>query len=992
MLGLSAAAAGLLAIPDPSASHKLVRRLSELRVGGLRFFHASASPFRKDQYTKTLQDTEVFMLTAAPDSEKRTKLHGLSAVGHNNLKDAAEDLNRLLLRHPFDAALINDLGVVHWGLGEKRPSEYLSALGLFERAAKLSPFAAAPRFNLAVAYKKLELHDLANQAREEYLRVENSDFWEQELSDDPRGEADLIDALQKELQAGRMQQANAFLDRYPTVYRAMALDLALNPKETDGLPRIAEFALEYYAGQGDETMRAILASLKTGSSRQVWHARKLVQEGTAAYFQSKIGESLRFYDRARASLPVGASFDELWIKLKRADSLLRSTREIDVKTSLRLLNEVVEKARERKWRWLVGQALVSKGVGSMTSRNQDEIVPILKEGVNTLLSVDAKRDSARALNYLATIYFLAGDFETSLSTAYSALRVTTSNDHVRLTQLYWLASLQVYRMGFGKYALSLAKQAVHHAESLPDSGFGAALLPFVAMIHADSGDLSSGERYLSQAREARDRLKDPYMQMTVDLSLNLVCGKIKSQTGHLKEAAECLNDNLKLLSGQPKPDPYFYPQTLVQLARINTEAGKIDRARMQFRQAADIVEENDAYFASDALRMPFENQRRNLYEAVIEFEYDYGGKDAAWSYAQIYRSKIFLEFMRQMNPGIARVIERADDRRKVHAEIPADVQVLEYVLLDNRLLVWLVSRDKFLSTEVPVKRSVLEAKVAGFLEKINARSSVEREAEDLYRLLIEPLESHLDPKRALVIIPDQALHRLNFPALRSSATKRFLVERYTVLESPNLTTLLSASPGVPSRSSIVAFGAQRDTTFAARELRELDSIYASISRFDREAALKPDFLKSLSEAHVLHYAGHSTDASDPLRSSILLDGDVEGPNSITAVDISRQKMPANSVVVLASCDSSVGNSRDGIGMRGLTSAFLISGAGSVVGSLWLVEARSTSDLVLQFHKEFARGRPVAEALRQAQLAFIKGGKHPYDWSGFVVTGNTSALQ
>ena len=114
---------------------------------------------------------------------------------------------------------------------------------------------------------------------------------------------------------------------------------------------------------------------------------------------------------------------------------------------------------------------------------------------------------------------------------------------------------------------------------------------------------------------------------------------------------------------------------------------------------------------------------------------------------------------------------------------------------------------------------------------------------------------------------------------------------------------------------------------------------------------------------------------------------------MTAVDISRRRMPANSVVVLASCDSSVGNSRDGIGMRGLTSAFLISGAGSVVGSLWLVEAESTSRLVLRFHQGFAgEGLPVAEALRNAQLAFIKEGAHPYYWSGFVVTGNTSALK
>jgi len=160
---------------------------------------------------------------------------------------------------------------------------------------------------------------------------------------------------------------------------------------------------------------------------------------------------------------------------------------------------------------------------------------------------------------------------------------------------------------------------------------------------------------------------------------------------------------------------------------------------------------------------------------------------------------------------------------------------------------------------------------------------------------------------------------------------------------------------------------------------------------------KPTFLKALNTAPIFHYAGHSaTDAVDPLRSSILLDGNRYGPNSVTAVDIAQQRLPNNALVVLSSCDSSVGNSRDGVGMRGLTSAFLIGGAGSVVGSLWPVEASSTADLMIRFHRGFATEQmAVAHALRKAQLTFLKSypeRSHPYYWSGFVVTGNFSALR
>jgi CHAT domain-containing protein len=513
------------------------------------------------------------------------------------------------------------------------------------------------------------------------------------------------------------------------------------------------------------------------------------------------------------------------------------------------------------------------------------------------------------------------------------------------------------------------------------------------MIHADYGDYSSAENYSTQARAARDRIERPEDQAVIDLELNLLCGQIRIGTGRLEEAEECLKRNLDLLSLQPKPPPDFFIQTLLELSKINAAHGRFDLARTQLRSATEVIENNDAYFAIAALRMSFENERRKLYEAAIEFEYNHDGKDAAWSYLRQYRSKLFLEFMRLMNPGIASIHSQVIRRGKIQTLIPSDLQVIEYVMLKDRLLIWLVSRDRFRSVEVEVSRADLEAKVGRFLERINNKGEVRPAAEELYTLLIEPIASQLDPKRTLAIIPDQALHRLNFPALYSATKKAFLIQEYTILESPNLATLLSGGGMPPSRGPAVAFGARTDNTGATRELRTLGQFYVGMQNFSGEAALKPAFLSSLGSASVFHYAGHSQDASDPLRSSVLLDGDREGPNSVTAVDISRRRMPPNSVVVLASCDSSVGNSRDGIGMRGLTSAFLISGAGSVVGSLWLVEAESTSRLVLQFHKGFAtERRPVAEALRNAQLAFIQEGAHPYYWSGFVVTGNTSALR
>jgi CHAT domain-containing protein len=296
-----------------------------------------------------------------------------------------------------------------------------------------------------------------------------------------------------------------------------------------------------------------------------------------------------------------------------------------------------------------------------------------------------------------------------------------------------------------------------------------------------------------------------------------------------------------------------------------------------------------------------------------------------------------------------------------------------------------------------VSRSALESEVQQTLEKLRNGESADSLLEDLGKVLVEPVAGMLDPARTIAIIPDRALHGLPFPALRRPGGREYLIQDFTIIVSPTLTHLLAAKGGRPQRDAIVGFGSQNNDSGETRELTALKDFYPKAMTVAGHRVEKTNFLAAMNTAPVFHYAGHSvTDAVDPLRSSILLDGNRKGPNSVTAVDISRQRLWNNAVVVLSSCDSSVGNSRDGVGMRGLTSAFLIGGAGSVVGSLWPVEASSTADLMIRFHRAFAAAQmPVAQALRSAQLDFIKEHperSHPYYWSGFVVTGNFSALR
>jgi CHAT domain-containing protein len=971
LLGLTAASVLLLWHSTPAYSNwQLVTALSDARVGDGQFFRSSGVPLEPQRYQELLLRSELALLTE-PDSLLNRRIKALIRASEGNLQAAASDLQELSDDYPYDPEIVNDLGVIYLSLARGNAGHYFRAAQAFDRSLRLTPGAAAPARNAALVYAKLGLNELA--------------------SEQPNDVPNLLEKLNKMLANPVVRPGFQLLTADVPQYRHAAATRLLNPNDDTPDQAVQYVAAYYMDTQRDPTFRAMLEPLRQPDREHVVKARTHVQSGIEAYRHGKLEEASNSYDMAStALLSERQSFDDLWIKLNRADVELRKD---NTRSAGDLLNLVIAQARLRDYKWLLGRALAAKSADPRLVMNYEELLLTLDEAVTILTAVDAPQDAARAMNYLATVYFVAGDFDKSLDMAYAALFVTPKSDHVRRAQLLVTAGIQLYRLGMQEYSIRVSKKAMFEATLAKNPLLVALTSSNLAEFDATKRDFQSAEKYFAVAAAAATQIEATAERERAHIALNLLCARIKISGGALSQAEQCLRKNAEIFEKTNGRVPYFVVQNLLHLAETHALQKRFDLARNDFRKAADVLEVDDAYLAAGGLRMSFENERRAFYEKAIAFEYDHGTSDNAWEYTQRYRSKLFLEFLGQLNPGVSSIRGAAVSRGRVQQRIPPKVQVIEYVALEDRLLIWLVSNKAITSTTVPVSRAELERKISDFLSRTRDKRAHQAVAQDLHRLLIEPIETQLQAGSTLALIPDQALHRLNFPALYSEAKKSYLIERFAILENPSLTSLLAEGTARPLRENAVAFGVQSDDTNATAELRSLQKVYSDIQTINGPSALKTAFLSALDTAGIFHYAGHSQDASDPLRSSVLLDGNIEGANSVTAIDISKHRMPPNSVVVLASCDSSVGNSRDGVGVRGLTSAFLISGAGSVVGSLWLVEANSTSKLVLAFHKSFAEDNlPVAEALRKAQLQFIAAGDHPYYWSGFVVTGNTSALQ
>lgn len=179
----------------------------------------------------------------------------------------------------------------------------------------------------------------------------------------------------------------------------------------------------------------------------------------------------------------------------------------------------------------------------------------------------------------------------------------------------------------------------------------------------------------------------------------------------------------------------------------------------------------------------------------------------------------------------------------------------------------------------------------------------------------------------------------------------------------------------------------------------------------REARVKQD----AGRYRILHFATHGLlDDGNPLYSSLLLASEAEGAAEDGRLE-ARELMDlplAADLVVLSACDTARGRIGAGEGVVGLAWSLLVAGSASTVVSQWEVDADSTSDLMIAFHRALRRTPPASAttatttatsattaprgvdgALRAAALAVMRDPRyrHPFYWAAFRVVGAPDAV-
>ena len=249
--------------------------------------------------------------------------------------------------------------------------------------------------------------------------------------------------------------------------------------------------------------------------------------------------------------------------------------------------------------------------------------------------------------------------------------------------------------------------------------------------------------------------------------------------------------------------------------------------------------------------------------------------------------------------------------------------------------------------------------------------------------------------RRLVLVPDGSLYELPWALLRDRAGLR-LADRFELSILPAASLLgqppkearqggafvladPELSPSLPGVSSLPPL------PLARGEGREVHRLLGGRLLVGSEATARQLEEPDLESYALLHFAAHAVlDHERPQKSALLLAPD-QDDGRLEPAEIARLPLRGQ-LVTLAGCRSARGRILSGEGPMSLGRAFLVAGAGAVLGSLWELRDDEARQLFVRFYRHLAKGQSAASALALAQRELAAAGAPAAAWAGVVLFG------
>lgn len=911
---------------------------------------------------------------------------------------------------PEKAWFLNDLAVAYLARSDAldQPRDVVRALESAALAAEIEPAMSEACFNRALALERLHLVGQASAAWQDCATLESDPAWKDDIDRhlERLGQRPSSKSLEEALRSGDPGEIEKAAVSDLQAARTEALEILsewgdafLSGREADAATAAAQGQLlgRILSDRSrDFTIANVFEAITRETGRSPGRSRltalakaaQLYQDAQSAVTSYKCDVGGPLFEEARALFAQAGSSMEPWAELGAVGCAFYADRFDEVLARLQGMRFDAPRfpVLAARWHWIKG----------MAHSRQGDLRASLREFEATLANFEGtgeRENQGAGYQLVGEMYRLLGDEDEAWRYRIRGLTLFREiPESRRRLMLLRDAGESLLAEGRSRAASAFLGEAVQIASSSANVRDYAEMLLWNARALTQLGRFEEAWADLQRAREKAAEVQDSNLRERALADIGFAEADLESQ--RRPDRALPLFEE-PYASYQRKGHVLPQVTLLLHRARLARSLKRPDLELADLDEGIALFERQWLPLDRDKDRVSFLETAQELYDARILREIEGGDPTAALEYSE--RSRAFWTGA----PGavdaswVRRLAVRSGKESPcAGAEgelLPANVVVLEYALIGDRVFLWQLHCNTARFLVAPVSVSSLKNLVRNF-RRVAQSGSPERFhelAEKAHDILIRPVLQDLPPGVALVVVPDKDLHGIPFGALRDRATGRFLLEDYEVAISPSATffrtALRAPKTFVDIEDALLVSPLNPDLRESRREIEELRRLYPKSEVLDGLGAGRDTILASLDEHWLFHYAGHAVIYPDnPFQSYLPLAPD--GTEEITLSDLQGRSFEYLDLVVLSACSSVGATPVRGGGFLGLARPFLSGGVRSVVGTLWDVDDIASRAIIIKFHHHIGAGYSPVASLRLAQLESIREGGLPSAWAAFEVLG------
>ena len=648
-----------------------------------------------------------------------------------------------------------------------------------------------------------------------------------------------------------------------------------------------------------------------------------------------------------------------------------------------------------------GVAIASIGDVYNSVGDYQESIQYYLEALAIAQEVGNYSGEGATLNNLGIAYFSLDDYQKAIEIHSEALGIAReiSDQNLEITALNGLGNAQ-FSNGEQEEAIAAHSQALEIAQSLGDLDSAGTALNNLGNVYGYFQDYQKAIDFHSQALNVFQDIGNPEGQGTTLTNL----GTAYQQLGQLSQAEQSFESAIQVWEDLRAEN--LTPQNQLSL---------LDQQSLAYRYLQDVLMAQER--SPEALEVSERGRTRALITAL-----------GAQLPAEV------RENLNLASPSVQEMKQVATEQ---------NATLVEYSILVDAVLIWVIrpNEDSIIAHSSPLpNRETLENLTSIFPllsgngqgDRANSPDveTIDRTLEQLYTLLIAPILDVLpkEDTERVIFIPHQDLFRVPFAALRNPDTYEYLIEKHTILTAPSIQALSltrehrnradTSSIGGALVVGNPAISQELMTTMAwdlldgaepeAKKIAELLGVTPLLGPQATENTIR----QQMPQARYIHFATHgalSADNNSPTSSlakanynripgflaltptlstetAVGFDQPQDGLLTAAEVIALASETPLNAeLVVLSACQTGTGPITSD-GNYGLSYAFTIAGASSLIVSLWDAPDTGTRYLMEDFYTELNSGKDKAQALRHAMLSEMKKNPDPSYWAAFTLIG------